>query len=68
MPFDDVRIGGGVIIPPSADGDGGGIYCRRCDEVDCEWFGTCPHTPDIWITMNPTSEMARYRRARKRST
>lgn len=41
----------------------GRFYCRRCDTVDCDWLGVCPHTPDLWVELNPTSDMAKNRRA-----
>lgn len=50
--------------PPEPDHitDGGGFYCSRCDTVDCEWLGMCPHTPDLWCSLNPHSPMAKFRR------
>jgi len=54
MPLDTA---GNEVLPPRADEDGGdgGFYCSRCGEVDCEWLGICPHTPDLWraLTNNP---------------
>ena len=51
-------VDGNQIIPPAAGEDGdGGFYCRRCDTVDCEWLGVCPHTPMLWRALrreNPT--------------
>jgi len=53
--------------PPATDdfGEGGGIYCKRCDQEDCTWFGVCPHTPDLWLSLNPHSELAQFRARRR---
>lgn len=40
---------------------GGGFYCSRCDAEDCEWLGICPHTPDLWCSLNPNLDMAKFR-------
>lgn len=61
MALDDLRA-----APPAAhappSGEGSGIYCQRCDAEDCDWFGVCPHTPQIWCAANPTSELAKHRK------
>lgn len=47
--------GGGLLPPRLEEGEGdGGFYCARCDEVDCEWLGICPHTPDLWRALTNT--------------